>query len=78
MEIPGRVQNGVVVFESAAALPEGASVSVVYPVIPAPLPPAVKRRIQLPLIHCDRPGSVPLSGPMIAHILDAEDAAPRH
>jgi hypothetical protein len=59
-------------------LPEGAVVSVVFPAIASERPPAEKRRIQLPLVHCDRPGSVHLTNTQIAEILDAEDAAPRY
>jgi hypothetical protein len=77
MEITGRVQGGVVVLQQGASLPEGAFVAVVYPAPRPPKPPAAKRRIELPLVHSDRPGSVDLSGPKIAEILDAEDAAPR-
>ena len=76
MEIQGRVQNGLVVLDGGVSLPEGASVSVLYPASSRAKPVVGKRRIQLPLVHCDQPGSVPLTSERIAEILDAEDAAP--
>ena len=77
MEILGRVHNGVVVLEGEPSLPEGASVAVVYPAPRTTKPKAPKRRIELPLVHCDQPGTVHLTGVQIAEILDAEDAAAR-
>jgi hypothetical protein len=77
MVIPGRVQNGVVVLEGGSVLPEGAAVSIAYPALPATKPSDEKRRIQVPLIPSDRPGSVQLTGTRIAEILDEEDASAR-
>ena len=76
MEIQGRVQNGLVVLDGGVSLPEGVCVSVLYPVPSRAKPVVAKQRIQLPLVHCDQPGSVHLTGKRIAEILDAEDAAP--
>jgi hypothetical protein len=76
MEIPGRVQNGVVVLEGAAALPEGAKVTVSYSGSSAVPAAAQKRRIQVPLVRTGQPGSVNLTGARIAEILDEEDASP--
>jgi len=77
MEIPGRIQNGVVVLEGAPALPEGAKVTVSYHG-PTCVPPAVqKRRIEVPLVRTGQPGSVILTGEQIAEILDEEDVSPR-
>ena len=77
MKILGRVQNGVVILQGRTSLPEGASVAVVYPAPQSAQPVAAKRRIELPLVHCDQPGTVHLTGEQIAEILDAEDAAAR-
>lgn len=77
MELEGRIQNGVVVFVGGNPLPEGALVNVVYP-ISKKKPPAKNGRIQLPLVHCDKPGSIDLTNQNIGEILDAEDAATRH
>jgi hypothetical protein len=78
MEIPGRVQNGVVILQGAAILPEGAAVTVCYPAPAEAKPPSAKRRIEVPLVRTGRPGSVDLTGKRIAEILDEEDASPRH
>jgi hypothetical protein len=78
MIIPGRVQNGVVILEGGPALPEGAPVSVSYPAQVEPKPILEKRRIQVPLVRSNRPGSVQLTGERIAEILNEEDASPRH
>lgn len=82
MEISGRVHNGVVVFDDGSSLPEGVAVTIVCPQTVCPQTAdahasASKRRIQLPLVHCDKPGSLHLTNERIAEILDAEDAAPR-
>jgi len=75
MEIPGRIQNGVVVFEGSPALPEGAAVTVVMP----PRKLVVRfaenqRQVAFPLIESANPGSVHLTNAMIGEILDEEDA----
>lgn len=77
MIIPGRVHNGVVVLEGESALPEGAAVTITYPALRKTGPAAQKKRIEVPLVRTDQPGSVQLTGARIAEILDAEDASPR-
>jgi hypothetical protein len=77
MEIPGRVQNGVVVLPAGTVLPEGAAVTVHYPAAVVRQPSVGKQRIQVPLVRTGQPGTVNLSGERIAEILDKEDAAPR-
>jgi len=77
MIIPGRVRNGVVVLEGGLVLPEGAAVSISYPARAGSTPIQEKRRIQVPLVPSDRPGSVQLTGERIAEILNEEDASPR-
>jgi len=82
MEISGRIHNGVVVFDNDPSLPEGLEVTIVCPQIASTHDADAhgnvpKRRIELPLVHCDKPGSVHLTNERIAEILDAEDAAPR-
>jgi hypothetical protein len=78
MVIPGRVHNGVVVFEGDAVLPEGAAVTITYtaPREADSVPP--KQRVQVPLVRTGEPGSLHLTGVRIAEILDEEDASPRH
>ncbi len=70
MIIPGRVHNGVVVLEGESALPEGAVVTITYPVLPHAKPAVEKRRIQVPLVRTNQPGSVRLTGARITEILD--------
>jgi len=77
MEIHGRVHNGVIVLDDGPPLPEGAAVIVCYPAPIGPPPTVEKRRIQVPLVPSDQPGSVHLTGERIAEILDEEDASPR-
>ena len=78
MVIPGRVHKGVVILEGESALPEGAAVTITYPALPQAKSAIEKRRIQVPLVRSDQPGSVQLTGARIAEILDEEDASPRH
>ena len=73
MIIPGRVRNGVVIPDGGQALPEGAAVSISYPVAPAPNPIPENRRVQFPLVRTGEPGSVHLTNDRIAEILDEED-----
>ena len=77
MEIPGRVQNGVVVLEGTPALPEGAHVTVFYHGPMGADPEAHKRRIEVPLVRTGQPGTVKLTAQRIAEILDEEDVSPR-
>jgi len=62
MEVLGRVHNGVVVVEGEPLLPGGASVAVRYPAPQSTKPVVSKRRIELPLVHCDQPETVHLTG----------------
>lgn len=77
MEILGRVDNGVVVPQSDATLPEGALVRIVYEpeVVEAMKNPG--HRVKLPLVESDNPGTLHLTNKMIAEIFDDEDAIRR-
>jgi hypothetical protein len=77
MEVPGRVQNGVVVLQAGTVLPEGAAVTVHYPASVVRPPSVGKKRIHVPLVRTGEPGTVNLTSERIAEILDKEDAAPR-
>ena len=74
MVIPGRVRNGVVVLEGGSTLPEGMAVSVVPRVAPVIRVARRQRRVVLPLVPSEDPGSVQLTGERIAEILDEQDA----
>jgi len=76
MEIRGRVQNGVVVPEGDVLLPEGAMVTVSCPGPLAVGPPKSCRRVYLPLVRSDRPGSRRLTAERIAEILEDDDVSP--
>lgn len=73
MEISGRVHNGVVVLEGHSSLPEGAAVTVTYPVPGGVARDVPKMRIQVPLVRTGQPGTVNLTGERIAEILDEDD-----
>ena len=75
MEIRGVVQNGVVVLEGELQLPEGAVVSVSYPISPPAVSPDSRQRVQLPLVPSDRPGSLDLTADRIAEFLDDDDVS---
>ena len=75
MEIRGRVHNGVVVLEGELPLPEGAVVTVSYPVPSRAGPPDSRRRVRLPLVPSDRPGSRPLTAERVAELLEDEDVS---
>jgi hypothetical protein len=77
MTIPGRVQNGVVIPEGDAALPEGATVSISYPAPNGSTVGGAKKRIDVPLVRTGRPGTVALTGERIAQILGDDDVSPR-
>jgi hypothetical protein len=73
MEIRGRVHNGVVVLEGALSLPEGIVVTVSYPVSPPTEPPDPGRRVSLPLVRSDRPGSRRLTAERLAELLEYDE-----
>jgi hypothetical protein len=77
MEILGHVRNGVIVLDGNPNLPEGAVVTVLYPVVPSSAPALERKRVSFPLVRSTQPGSVPLTNERITEILDDEDAAPR-
>jgi hypothetical protein len=72
MDIPGHIANGVVVLDGGRLLPEGTAVivSCLTPVDTRP-----KRRIELPLVSSEHPGSVQLTAARIADILEQEDVS---
>ncbi len=75
MEIRGRVQNGVVVLDGEIPLPEGATVTVSYPVALPVGQPNSRRRVLLPLVRSDRPGSRRLTAERVAEILEDDDVS---
>jgi hypothetical protein len=76
MDIPGHVHNGVVVLEGGVSLPEGTPVVVSCGALSnAQSTAGSRRRIQLPLVRSDHPGSRKLTGDRVAELLDEEDAS---
>lgn len=76
MELLGHIQNGVVVLAGGSALPEGAVVTVTYRGSPTKDATERRTRIQVPIVHTGRPGTILLTNERIAEILDDEDANP--
>lgn len=74
MVIPGRVRNGVVVLEGGATLPEGTTVKVSCPVRVG-RKPGKRKRVRLPLVDSEHPGTLPLTNRRSAEILEEEDLA---
>lgn len=76
MKFSGHIQNGVVVFDHAPALPEGTPVTILVgmPIVVV-RSQENRQRIEFPLVPSVKPGSVNLTNTMIGEILDDEDAA---
>ncbi|CAN5151025.1 hypothetical protein BH10PLA2_BH10PLA2_28880 [soil metagenome] len=74
MEIAGQIRNGVGVLEGPQLLPEGAKVTVVYPVHHDAALTSAKHRIQVPLVRTGSPATLDLTNAMIYEILNEEDA----
>jgi hypothetical protein len=73
MILPGHVPDGVIVLEVRATLPEGtpdSAVSHTSPVIRVSKNP---RPVKVPLVPSSKPGSLLLTGEMIAATLDEDD-----
>jgi hypothetical protein len=77
MIIPGKVINGVVVLPAGSSVPEGADVSISYDAPPQARPDVPKKRVQVPLVHTGKPGTVNLTSERLAEILDEKDVSPR-
>ena len=75
MEVPGRVENGVVVFEGGMIFPEGAHVVVSLRKKPNIRVAPTQRPVQLPIFDCDGPPDIDLTNDQIAEILTREDAS---
>lgn len=75
MDVPGRVENGVVVLEGGMRLPEGAQVVVSLRTKPnirvAPTP----HPVQLPIFDYDGSPDIDLTNDQIAEILTREDVS---
>ena len=73
MRIPGRVSNGVVVLEGGQFLPEGAQVIVTLKHVESTEAPRAEEQVRFPIVRSQHPGSVKLTGQMVAEYLEDED-----
>jgi len=73
MQIPGHVQNGVVVLDGGATLAEGTRVVVSQLPLVGQEPRPEKKPVDLPLVSRGEPGSIHLTNERIYEILDEED-----
>jgi hypothetical protein len=73
MEILGRIQNGVVVLEDGAVLPEGTRVTVSCETTPIWHKPGEKNQVEFPLVRSSHPGTLNLTNERIAEIFDEKD-----
>jgi hypothetical protein len=75
MEIPGRIQNGVVILEGDVCLPEGTTVTVLCDAAPTVERSTEQKRDELPLVQSERPERILLTNERIAEIFEEEDIA---
>jgi hypothetical protein len=75
MDVPGRVENGVVVLEGGMKLPEGSQVLVSLRSKPNVRVAPAQRAVQLPIFDYDGPPDIDLTNDHIAEILTREDAS---
>lgn len=75
MDVPGRVENGVVVLEDGVKIPEGAPVVVSLRRKPNIRVATTQRPVQLPIFDYSSPPDIDLTNDQIAEILTREDAS---
>jgi hypothetical protein len=73
MQIPGHVQNGVVVLDGGATLAEGTRVVVSQLSRADQEPQPENKTVELPIVSSGEPGSIHLTNERIREILDEED-----
>ncbi len=73
MDLHGHVQNGIVVLDGDVLLPDGTEVTVTPRSGPVIRVAKNRRRVELPLVESDQPGTLDLTNDRIAEILEAED-----
>jgi hypothetical protein len=56
-------------------LPEGAEVTILYPLVRIRRKPGKKKRVKFPLVQTKRPGTLNLTSERIAEVLEQEDIA---
>jgi hypothetical protein len=73
MQLTGRIQNGVVVFDTPPVLPEGTLVSVVVQSSPTIHVSSRPTRVEFPLVYSNSSGNIDLTNERIAEILNEEE-----
>ena len=74
MVLQGRIENGGVVLTESVVLPDGALVTVILPAN-AETRDRVERRVILPLVRSQSPGSRRLTGDDVAELLSQDDVS---
>lgn len=74
MQIQGHVENGVIVLDGGAVLPEGTPV-VIACALADPTTQTHGKRVKFPLVRSDEPGSINLTAERVADLLSEEDVA---
>ena len=72
-ELNGYVQNGVIVLTGGQSLHEGTPVTVSYGVDALTPPVQRAKRVVVPLVRSDNPGTLDLNNDRIAEIFEQED-----
>ncbi len=75
MVVQGRVHNGAIVLEDDHGLPEGATVTVSCHLAPGTPERIERKRVELPLVHSKRPGSLELTAEQAADFLEEGDVS---
>jgi hypothetical protein len=75
MDVPGRVENGIVVLEGATQLPEGAQVVVSLRTKPNIQVATTQRPVRLPIFDYSGPPDINLTNDQIVEMLAREDAS---
>ena len=74
MNIRGRIKNGVVELEGSPSIPEGTEVVVVVNDLPTKAGDAAMP-LPFPVVSSEQPGSVKLTGDLIAEMLEDDDVS---
>jgi len=71
----GHISNGVIVIDGSLPFPEGTRVTVSLAPAAETTAPSNPRRVALPLVSSNKPGSRPLDATRVAELLDDDVSA---
>ena len=71
----GHISNGVIVIDGSLPFPEGTRVTVSLTPAVVATTPSTPRRVALPLVSSNKPGSRPLDAARVAELLDDDVSA---